>query len=87
MAACKSCTLIKNRTIFVPSWYLLLILPLQYRLLTGVCVPRPTAPGPYLRLSVPQPSGPCLLYPWLQNIARLNTILLFNFEVVITLKL
>ena len=43
----------------------------------GVCVPRPSAPGPYPR---PSALGP-------KNIARLNTILLFNFEVAIALKL
>ena len=37
----------------------------------------------------PRPSalGPHLVGPRPQNIARLNTILLFNFEVVTTLKL
>ena len=41
----------------------------------GVCVPQPSALGP-----ISSPLGPKI-------IARLNTIVLFNFEVVITLKL
>ena len=50
--------------------------------MTGACVPQPLALSPY-----PQPSAPILLALGGQNIARLNTMLLFNFEVVITLKL
>ena len=59
------------------------------QIILGVCVPRPSAQGPY-----PQPStlglsalDPHLVGPRSQNIARLNTILLLNFEVAITLKL
>ena len=51
-------------------------------LFLGVSVPRTLAFGSY-----PQPLAPILSALGPQNIVRLNTILLFNFEVVITLKL
>ena len=47
-----------------------------------VCVSQPSTLGPYPRPLAPISSA---LVP--QNIERLNTILLFNFEVVYTLKL
>ena len=50
----------------------------------GVCVSRPSVLGPCFQ---PSTLGPHLVDPRPQNIAKPNTIPLFNFEAVITLKL